>query len=92
MAQVKSQLSTFVENFRNIVLTVSITAGLISGLTIFAWNTFATPLIDKRIRQQTEPIIEAIEYQNYLMMATMSDDQLEVANKRWINSRKALRQ
>lgn len=58
--------------------------------TVFAWNNFALPDVDRRIKNATDPIIEAIEFQNYLLMATMSDSSIERATKRFTASRKGV--
>ena len=61
---------------------IIIAASTIAGL---AWANLAEPRIDKKIDVKLTPFMErvdrALEYNNCLHMASMSDEQLKNANK-----------
>lgn len=64
------------------IKTISVTiGGLLSLLALagLAWANLAEPRIDKKIETRIEPIEDALRYQNYLMMATMRDEQIKQA-------------
>lgn len=81
-----------VEMVKNTMLTISASAAVLSGVVALVWQAYAAPEIDRKICAKVDPVIEAIEYQNFLMMATMSDEQLEAANRRWKGYKDAMRQ
>jgi hypothetical protein len=56
----------------------------------FSWTRLAIPDIDKRIKQSTDPIVEAINFQNFLIMATMPDSTIRIAEWRYSISKKGV--
>lgn len=59
--------------------------GLVLTLVTFAWYKFAVPEIDKRIAAAQNPIVSALEFQNFLMMESMPDSAIAAAEKKIYN-------
>ena len=62
--------------------------GLVLTLVTFAWCKFAVPEIDKRIAAAQNPIVSALEFQNFLMMESMPDSAIAAAEKKYITSQR----
>lgn len=61
---------------------------LLGGGATFAWCKLARPDIDERIDIKQKGIIEALEYQNFLKMETMTDEQVNAAEKKYLSFKK----
>lgn len=68
------------------VCTLIAAGAVVIGL---AWANLAEPRIDCQIDKKILPIQDAIEYQNFLMMSTLTDEQVNRATQRYLNSKNA---
>jgi len=62
--------------------------GIVLTGTTFAWCKFAIPEIDKRINAAQKPVVQALEFQNFLMMENMPDSLVERAEKKYLISQR----
>lgn len=75
-------------SWQSIITIITTACLIIGGGSVWAWNVFARPAIKEQIDCELKPVKEAIEYQNYLMMSTMSDEQIERAEKMYISAKR----
>ena len=59
-----------------------------AALVALCWKLLATPCIQTQIEKTTLPIIEVLEYQNFLMMQTLTDEQIKKADESYIAAQK----
>ena len=76
------------ENLKSRITMIAAFAALIGATAKFTWSTFAIPQVDGMICEKVNPLIDALEFQNYLMMEAMPDSVVERASRKYINSRK----
>jgi hypothetical protein len=67
------------------VIAVILSTAAVVGLL---WANLAEPRIDSKINACVRPLHDAIEYQNFLMMSTMTDSAIERAERLYMSSRK----
>lgn len=67
---------------------LAVALGVITLLGL-AWANLAEPRIDSKINCKLKPVEDALEYQNYLMMADMPDSTVQKAERMYLQSRKA---
>lgn len=67
------------------VIAAILSTAAVTGLL---WANLAEPRIDSKIDRSMRPLHEAIEYQNFLMMSTMSDSAIMRAERLYLSSRK----
>ena len=74
----------WVVRWQRVIALILSTAAVVGLL----WANLAEPRIDSKIKTCVNPLCEAIEYQNFLMMSNMSDSAIERAERLYISSRK----
>jgi hypothetical protein len=70
--------------------TTKISGAVIASAAVIAlcWKLLATPIIQTQIDCSTKPIIEVLEYQTYLMMSNLTDEQIKKADQSYISAQK----
>jgi len=61
---------------------------VLAGVVGLCWRLLAEPAIQKQIDKTTNPIVEVLEYQTYLMMQTMTDEQIKQADESYLASQR----
>jgi hypothetical protein len=79
----------YLTNWRNFLLLMITGATVICGSAVFAWDKLARPDIRCEIKKETTPLQDSQEYTNYLLMAKMSDGEIQQATERYLASKKA---
>jgi len=67
-------------------LGLLLTIGTIAGI---AWATLATPCIDKQIHQHTDPINDALMYQNCLLMQRYTSEEIAAADRMYTSLKRS---
>jgi hypothetical protein len=60
-----------------------------AAVVTLCWKVCAMPVIQKQIDRTTNPIIEVLEFQTWLMMQTMTDEQIQKAEAGYTAAKKA---
>jgi hypothetical protein len=76
-------------DWRNFLLLLIAGATVLCGSAVFAWDKLARPDIRCEIKKETVPLQDSQEYTNYLLMAKMSDEEIQQATNRYIASKRA---
>jgi hypothetical protein len=76
------------DRIKTIITIVAVSLPLLGGSITFAWCKFARPDIDNRIEVKTNPIVDALEFNNYLTMEALPDSIVDRAIKKYTNSKK----
>lgn len=56
---------------------------LLAGILGSCWGLVATPLIQKQIDESQKPIIEAVNYLRFMQMQSLSQEQIEQADRQY---------
>lgn len=78
-----------VVNIKNTILAVIALASALSGGAYFAWDILARPDIRKEIKCVSDPMADALEFQTYLMMENLSDEQVARAQNRYLTAKRS---
>ena len=70
------------------LILISTVFGMLIGGTVWTWNVFARPAIQVQIEATTNPIQEAIEFQNFLMMVNMPDSLIRKAEQLYTSTKR----
>ena len=54
-----------------------------AGVIALCWAKLAVPEIDRRVDRKIDPVIEVMEYQNFLIMEQMPDDKVRSAEQKY---------
>lgn len=60
-----------------------------AGVVALCWGTLAVPEIDRRVDMKINPVIEVMEYQNFLIMEQMPDDKVRAAEQKYTSYKRA---
>lgn len=69
---------------------VKLIVGMLAVIVGILWAGLAEPRISSKINAKTDPLKDAITYQNYLMMESMSDTAIESATKKYLYLEKGI--
>jgi hypothetical protein len=61
----------------------------VAGVVALCWGQLAEPRIDRKISAAITPIQDAVEYQCFLMMSKMTDDEIKAADRRYFAAKAA---
>jgi cytochrome c biogenesis protein CcdA len=78
------------ERVRDVLTLIIVVATIMSGIVTFGWCKLALPEVDKRISEKQQPIIDALEFQNFLMMETMPDTAVIQAEQKYTASKRGI--
>lgn len=59
-----------------------------AAVVTLCWKLLAEPCIQVQIEKTTNPIIEVLEYQTFLMMQSLTDEQVRCADQSYTASKK----
>ena len=67
-----------------------ICGAILALAAVFAmcWKMMAEPQIQGQIDKSLNPVVDVLEYQTYLMMQTLDNEQLERAERGYLQSKK----
>ena len=76
--------------FDNINMVTKVSGAILAaaGVTALCWRLMAEPCIQKQIDHTTNPIIDVLEYQTYLMMQTLTDEQVKNAEESYVTAKR----
>lgn len=86
--QVKEKVSTVIRLWIPVIVTGCIA---VAGTFKFSWAYFFVPDVERRICVKTDPILEAMELQNYLIMESMPDSSVNRAIEKYTRMRNAMK-
>lgn len=85
----------FTVNFRMILLTILATGGTIALLwkpcNFLAWDLWTKPKVEYTINKKLEPVIEALEFQNSIMMKDMTLEEIRRLERQYKEYRRVAR-
>ena len=70
------------------ILAIMALAGAVMA---FGWNNYGKPTVERMICEKTDPLVDAMELQNYLIMESMPDSLVERAIDKYTRMRNALK-
>ena len=59
-----------------------------AGVTALCWRLLAEPCVQRQIDKSVNPVVDVLEYQNFLMMQTLTDEQIQKAERSYIAAQK----
>ena len=77
--------------FDNINIFTKVSGAILAaaGVTALCWRLMAEPCVQRQIDKSLNPVVDVLEYQTYLMMQNLTDEQLKKADESYVATKRA---